>query len=262
MSRLYLGIDIGSLTVKGVLMDPVKGVIGHALLPTGHNSLESAKGVIAETLSVAGIKEGDVKIIATGYGRHFIPFAQEAVTEITCHGRGALYFFPQARTVIDIGGQDSKVIHVDPVTKRVLNFKMNDKCAAGTGRFLEVMAERLRLTLEEFISQAIKTKEALKISSVCTVFAETEVVSLVAQNKPLEMIARGLHLSVVERLYPMLRDVGLRKDVIMTGGGALNTALVTLLEEKTGEKLHVPRDPQFTGALGAALLGMEKDGAV
>ncbi|MFN3534160.1 MAG: acyl-CoA dehydratase activase, partial [Desulfatiglandales bacterium] len=160
------------------------------------------------------------------------------------------------RTLLDIGGQDSKAIGVDPWSRRVTNFRMNDKCAAGTGRFLEVMAERLGLDMERMIQLALDAKEALEISSVCTVFAETEVVSMVAQGKPIGEILRGLHMAVINRVYPMLRDVGIKPDVVMTGGVAKNKAIVRLLEDRLKLKVFVPPDPQLTGALGAALIAM------
>lgn len=258
MKKYFAGIDIGSLTTKVVLIDEKTELVSSCVVYTGYDGLSAAKEALEETLKKAAISRDQIQqAISTGYGRHLVTFANKAVTEITCHAHGALYFFPNARTVLDIGGQDSKAIGLDPVARRVINFRMNDKCAAGTGRFLEVMAQRLRIGMDRMVELALKAKKALEISSVCTVFAETEVVSMVAQNKPVEEILKGLHQAVVNRVYPMLRDVGIKEEFVMTGGVAKNRAILKALEEKVGIPPKVPPDPQITGALGAALLALE-----
>lgn len=255
MTKLFLGIDIGSLTTKAVLIDHKEEILSSCVVYTGYNGIEAAQEALRRAMEAAGCQRDQIQdIVATGYGRHIVDFARKAVTEITCHAVGAIKYFPFVRTVLDIGGQDSKAIGIDPESKRVLNFRMNDKCAAGTGRFLEVMAERLRLDMDQMIELALSAKKGLEISSVCTVFAETEVVSMVAQGKPIAEILRGLHQAVVNRVYPMLKDVGIKADVVMTGGVAKNKAILKLLEEKLGMPVHVPPDPQITGALGAALI--------
>lgn len=258
MKKFYAGIDIGSLTTKVVLIDEERELVSSHVVYTGYDGLRAAKEALGEAQKKASISKDQIyRCISTGYGRHLVTFANKAVTEITCHAQGALYFFPNARSVLDIGGQDSKAIGLDPLTKRVINFRMNDKCAAGTGRFLEVMAERLRIGMDKMVELALQAKKGLEISSVCTVFAETEVVSMVAQNKPIQEILRGLHQAVVNRVYPMLKDVGIKEDFVMTGGVAKNKAILTILEEKIGIPPNVPPDPQITGALGAALLAMD-----
>lgn len=255
MTKLYAGIDIGSLTTKAVIVDQNEEVLSSHVVFTGYKGVEAAQEALDLAIKRAGYQREQIQgIVATGYGRHILNFAQKAITEITCHAIGAMRYFPYVRTVLDIGGQDSKAIGIDPELKRVINFRMNDKCAAGTGRFLEVMAERLRLDINQMIELALEATRAFEISNVCTVFAETEVVSMVAQGKPIAEILRGLHQAVINRVYPMLKDVGIKTDVVMTGGVAKNKAIVKLLEEKIKVPVHVPPDPQITGALGAALI--------
>jgi (R)-2-hydroxyacyl-CoA dehydratese activating ATPase len=175
------------------------------------------------------------------------------VTEISCHAVGAYHLYPDTGTVIDIGGQDSKVIRVGE-GGRVLDFAMNDKCAAGTGRFLEVMAAKLRVSLDELAELSLRSRGEVQISSVCTVFAESEVVSLVARNHPREEIIRGLHRAVVNRVWSMVAGLGVSGEVTMSGGVAKNRGVVALLEERLGRSIHVYEEPQIVGALGAALL--------
>ncbi|HHX86733.1 MAG TPA: 2-hydroxyglutaryl-CoA dehydratase, partial [Firmicutes bacterium] len=185
-----------------------------------------------------------------------VPFANKQVTEITCHGKGAHFLFPAARTVIDIGGQDSKVIRLSDLGS-VVDFAMNEKCAAGTGRFLEVMAQALEVKLEDMAQIARKALRSVSISSMCTVFAESEVVSLIAEGTPREEIIRGLHQAVADRTSGLVHRVGLEKQVVMTGGVAKNAGAVHCLEEKLKVKIVVPEEPQITGALGAALVACD-----
>jgi predicted CoA-substrate-specific enzyme activase len=175
------------------------------------------------------------------------------ITEITCHARGAFFVHPKTRTVIDIGGQDSKVIRLDREGRNV-DFQMNDKCAAGTGRFLEVMAHALEVKVEDLGKLSLSAPRTIKISSMCTVFAESEVVSLIAENQPKEVIVRGLHDSIADRIIGMVNRVGCEEDVTLTGGVAKNEGVVHSLEEKLGIRLFLPPEPQVIGALGAALL--------
>lgn len=250
------GIDIGSITTKAVVL--VDGVWrGASLLATGANNRASAEEALARALAEAGVRREEVAaIVATGYGRINIPFAHRQVTEITCHGRGAQALLPATRTVVDVGGQDSKVIRVDG-RGRVVDFVMNDKCAAGTGRFLEVMARALETDLASLAALARQAKASVPISSTCTVFAESEVVSYIAQGRPKEEIIRGLHEAVVDRLEGMLGRIGVEPAVTMTGGVALNEAIVACLSRRLGLDVHTPPHPQLTGAFGAALIACE-----
>ncbi|MEW6274671.1 MAG: acyl-CoA dehydratase activase [Bacillota bacterium] len=251
------GIDVGSTTTKAVVL--VDGEWrGEALLLTGTNNRASAEEALAKALARAGVPgEKVARIVATGYGRANIPFAHKQVTEISCHGRGAHASLPQVRTVIDVGGQDSKVIRLDE-HGRVVDFVMNDKCAAGTGRFLEVMARALETDLREMVTLARKARAAVSISSTCTVFAESEVISHLAQGRPRDEIIRGLFEAVVDRLEGMARRVGIAPEVAMTGGVALNGAIVEILSRHLGQAVHVPGKPQLMGAYGAALIAAEK----
>jgi predicted CoA-substrate-specific enzyme activase len=250
------GIDIGSLSAEAVIL--AGGVVcGYSIIPTGAESRRSAEAAFLAALDAAGVSRDAVTfIVATGYGRINVPFADKQVTEITCHGRGAVYLIPQTRTVIDIGGQDSKVIRVDS-RGTVEDFAMNDKCAAGTGRFLEVMARALETDLEGFSALAGAARKAAPISSMCTVFAESEVVSLIGQGRPREEIALGLCEAVAERTAALVHRVGLTEAVTMTGGVAKIGSVVAAISRKLGVPVKVPPEPQVVGALGAALVAEE-----
>jgi (R)-2-hydroxyacyl-CoA dehydratese activating ATPase len=250
------GIDIGSLTAEVVIMEQDK-IISYVIRPTGFNSKQAAEQAISAALVSAGLSMADLNcIVATGYGRISIDFADKRVTEITCHGRGAHFWDKTIRTVIDIGGQDSKIIRLSN-EGRVTDFAMNDKCSAGTGRFLEVMAQALEVEIDQLSSLSDQAKNIVSISSMCTVFAESEVVSLLAQGLPREDIARGLHQSIADRTAGLVRRVGLEEKVMMTGGVARNKAVVRALNEKLNTQIVVPAEPQIAGALGAALLASE-----
>ncbi len=252
--EFFAGVDVGSLTTKAVILGSGDRVLGWSMLETGANSTTAAEAAMAGALERAGLVPGDLtRVVSTGYGRGSVPFAHRAVTEITCHARGAGFLFPGAGTVVDVGGQDSKVISLGTGGK-VLDFSMNDKCAAGTGRFLEVMAAKLQVGLDRMGPLSLEARGEASISSVCTVFAETEVVSLVARNHPTEEIVRGIHRSIVTRIAAMLRGIGVREQVVMTGGVARNSGVVALLEEQIEKRVLVPQDPQSAGALGAALI--------
>jgi len=254
MMTYYIGVDVGSLSTDVVVIDEAANVLGSAITLTGANSTQAAETALAEAAQKAGIKTDQADyVVSTGYGRSAVPFAQKAVTEITCHAIGAKHLFPQCRTIIDIGGQDSKVILVGSNAK-VLNFTMNDKCAAGTGRFLEVMAAKLEITLEDLGRLSLAAEGETAISSVCTVFAESEIVSLVARNHSLPEIIKGLHRSVVNRIMSMVRSVGLTGPYTMAGGVAKNQGVVVLFTESLGETPAVADEPQLVGALGAALI--------
>jgi predicted CoA-substrate-specific enzyme activase len=253
MNDLFVGIDVGSLSTEAVIVDSKALLVASSIIETGANSTEAAEKALDEALQEAAVEGDRIKaIVATGYGRVSVPFAHKRVTEISCHALGAFALYPETGTVIDIGGQDSKVIRVGPGGK-VLDFTMNDKCAAGTGRFLEVMATKLRVPLDEMGPLSLAGTGEARISSVCTVFAESEVVSLVAQNHPKGEILRGIHRAIVNRVWSMVRAVGIHGEVTMSGGVAKNSGVVAFMEEKLGGPIHVYEEPQIVGALGAAL---------
>jgi len=250
------GIDVGSLSTEVVILHEGK-IAAAVMLPTGANSKTAASRAMEQALTQSGFSLDDLdSVVATGYGRVSVPFAHAKVTEITCHGRGAYFLDPDVRTVIDIGGQDSKVICLNKQGK-VVDFLMNDKCAAGTGRFLEVMCQALEVGLADFSRLALSTMETVPISSMCTVFAESEVISLIAEGYPREQIIRGITLSIVERTEAMAGRIGVVEKVMMTGGVAKNRGVVEALQNALGVRIALPEDPQLVGALGAALLAQD-----
>jgi predicted CoA-substrate-specific enzyme activase len=256
----FAGIDVGSLSTDVVILDAGGEVSGYSIVDTGANSTEASEEALKKALAAASIDRGHlVRIVATGYGRVSVPLAEKKVTEISCHALGAHHLFPDTGTVIDIGGQDSKVSRVGEDGK-VLDFTMNDKCAAGTGRFLEVMANKLQVPLDEMGELSLNAGGEVRISSVCTVFAESEVVSLVARNHPKEEILRGLHRAIVSRVWSMVKAIGVNSAVTMTGGVAKNSGVVALMEERLGKPIHIHSEPQIIGALGAALLAKKAFG--
>jgi len=252
------GIDSGSLSTEAVILDPDGAIISWEIGLTGANAIESSRQVYLRALERAGLREDDVRyIVSTGYGRVSIPFASESVTEISCHAKGAFSLFPGTRTVIDIGGQDSKVIVLDGQGK-VANFVMNDKCAAGTGKFLEVTAKALGLKLDDLGEISSKSESKARISSMCTVFAESEVVSLIAEGVKIEDIVAGLHDSIAKRVFSLLKRAGGRPPFVITGGVAKNPGVVGALSQLLGADISVPEEPQIVGALGAAILALER----
>lgn len=254
----FLGIDIGSLSTDGVVVDEHRNILTQSVVDTGHDGVTASKRVLDILCKSLDIKVDDFSyIVSTGYGRQRAPYSNEDVTEITCHAKGAFFLFPGTRIVIDIGGQDSKVIKINELG-RVIDFVMNDKCAAGTGRFLENMARALNLDIETFGRIGFEAEEAAQVSSMCTVFAESEIVSLVHQGVDRPRIIRGLHNSIAGRIAGMVERVGLEPEVTMTGGVAKNPGMVRALEEKLKVKINIPEEPQTTGALGAALIALEK----
>jgi (R)-2-hydroxyacyl-CoA dehydratese activating ATPase len=256
---IVAGIDIGSITTEALLFDKEKGILGYTILQTGANSRKTAEMAIDKALADPGKQREDVAYtIATGCGRKRADFAKEAVTEITCIAKGVSYLFPEARTVIDIGGQDTKVIRVDE-KGRVREFEMNDKCAAGTGRFIEVMANALKVDLDKIGEISLSHKKDLTISSICTVFAESEVISLVSEGEELEDILYGIHRAIADRTMGLINRLGsIEKEVVMAGGVAKNIGVVRALEKVTGFPVKIAVEPQIVGALGAALLALEK----
>jgi predicted CoA-substrate-specific enzyme activase len=250
---IVAGMDIGSITAETVILQDNQ-MLSSSIVPTGANSRTAAERSLAAALKQASLRQEDLAaIVTTGYGRASFPSATKMITEITCHARGAFFVYPETRTVIDIGGQDSKVIRLDKQGRNV-DFQMNDKCAAGTGRFLEVMARALEVKLEDLGRLSRSAQRTIKISSMCTVFAESEVVSLIADNQPQEVIIRGLHDAIADRILGMIRRVGVEEKVTLTGGVAKNEGVVQALEERLEVRVFVPPEPQIIGALGAALL--------
>lgn len=257
--KMYvMGIDSGSTSTNAVIMDKDRKIVASAVVRTGAKSGESAGRILEEVLSEAGLKREDISwIVSTGYGRVSIPFADENVTEISCHGRGAHYFNPAVRTILDIGGQDSKAIRLNEKGE-VADFVMNDKCAAGTGRFLEMIARSLEVDVDELGPIALQSKEDIEITSMCSVFAESEVISLIANNREKADIANGICRAVANKSYSLLKRVGLEKEFMMTGGVAKNAGVVRAVEEKLGTKLYICPEPEIVGAAGAALYALDK----
>ena len=254
---LVAGIDVGSRTTVGLLLRDEE-VLSYNIAFTGADNVGIARGVMEAVLNKTGLAWGDVDyIVATGYGRLIVPFAQGNVSEISCHARGANNYFLSARTVLDMGGQDCKAMRIDD-RGNVIRFAMNDKCAAGTGRFLEVMAETLKLPLEEIGGLSLKSENGAKIASQCTVFAKYEVASLMRKGVPKEEILAGLHEAISERVFGLLQKVGVERDFVITGGIARNTGVVRRLEEKVQMQALIPDEPQIVGALGAALIAADK----
>ena len=253
----FAGIDSGSATTDVVILDQDKNIVAKVILPTGAGASNGAQRALEQALQQAGLTEKDLTAtVTTGYGRGVIQTGDKSVTEITCHAKGAHFLNPAIRSVIDIGGQDSKAIKVEP-DGSVSNFVMNDKCAAGTGRFLEMMARTLEISLEDISTIGLKWKEEITISSMCTVFADSEVVSLVAQNKALPDIVHGLNQSVATRAAALFRRIGGAHPCMMTGGVSRNKGVVGAIEEKIGQPLYIHPDAQLCGALGAALFALE-----
>lgn len=254
---VYIGVDIGSLTTKVVMVTKEGQQVGRATARTGYSGKDVAMRLIEQLLREQSLSNQDVgATVATGYGRVTFP-ADREVSEITCQAKGIAHLFPAAATVIDIGGQDSKVIQVLPGGK-VLDFAMNDKCAAGTGRFLEVMAEALEVPLEEVGPLAVTAGKVCTVSSFCTVFAESEVISHVSNGIPKEEILAGICDAVASRVANMTQRTGLELPVVFTGGVARNQGVVAALSRRLGSELMIPPEPQITAALGAALFAAEQ----
>lgn len=249
-----IGVDIGSVSTKGVLISG--GVRHQTMFPTGWSPRDASDAVIAQLLRSSGIERpGVARIFGTGYGRVAFERADKTITEIKCHARGIAELLPEVRTIIDIGGQDSKVIRIGE-QGRVLDFAMNDKCAAGTGRFLQVMATALGLDVSE-LGAAEDPEQTLPISSMCTVFAESEIIGLMAKGNPKSGIIAGLHQSVGKRVAAMAKRLGLQEPIAFTGGVAMNPGVKRALQEELGTAVMVSEACQYTGALGAALLALE-----
>jgi predicted CoA-substrate-specific enzyme activase len=261
----FLGVDIGSTTTKLVLVEDDE-IIGSKVVPTGVNCEETATRILSDILSENGRERKEIlRVMATGYGRRLISFADDVISEITANVKGTLHACRHldgaVRTIINIGGQDSKVISLDPhgVTR---NFSMNDKCAAGTGRFLETVTRILEINVSDLGPLSLTAKVPLKINSTCAVFAESEIISLIARKKEPSEIIAGAHFSIARRMARMARRIGIEDNLVFDGGPALNIGLVKCLEDELAAEVHISKTPQITVGLGAAILakeGWEKD---
>jgi len=253
-THIFAGVDVGSLATKSVVVADGH-IVGQSLIPTGTNSERNGLAALEKALENANLTKDDLKYtVATGYGRISATYASKTVTEITCHAKGAYFLHPTTRTIIDIGGQDCKAIKLDN-NGNVADFAMNDKCAAGTGRFLEVISNVLKVRLEDLGPLSLKAEKIVPISSTCAVFAESETVSLLARGETTENIIKGIHYAISNRIAGMASRIGVESDVLFSGGVAKNIGMRSALGEVLNVKINVPEfDPQLVGALGAALI--------
>jgi predicted CoA-substrate-specific enzyme activase len=252
------GVDVGSTQTKAVILDEARRIVGRSLIPTGANVVTAAQTAHDAALEQAGVLASDVGyVIGTGYGRYKVEFGDAQVTEICCHARGAAEMFPATRTVLDMGGQDTKAIRIAPGGD-VLDFCMNDKCAAGTGRFLQSAAAALEIPLGELGQYARAGQRPVEITTTCTVFAESEVLSWLARGKKIEDILAGVHRSIAARSIALLRRVGIEEQITFTGGVTRNPAMVEVLSKLLETQLNVSEESHYMGALGAALFALER----
>lgn len=252
----FAGVDIGSTMTKVVIIDKNNALCSAVKGPTGPEHRRLANEVMREALEQAELLLDDMSfIVATGYGRFNVPFADRQITELSCHARGISSLFPSVRTAIDIGGQDVKCMRI--ANGRLMDFVMNDKCAAGTGRFLEVTATTLGIKLEEMGEISLKATKSVQMSNLCTIFAQQEVVTLLSRGEKLANIVAGLHSALASRVAALAQRLGVVPDLVLTGGGAKNTGMVGAMKEALGCEVLVPEEPLLTGALGAAILACE-----
>lgn len=257
MKTHVMGIDFGSTTAKAVIIDLDGAIVAARVSHMGAVSDQAVKEAVAGALAEAGLTQEDMgRTVSTGYGRRMLDIADKNFTEITCHARGAVAMVPEARLVIDIGGQDSKAISVD-ASGLVVQFAMNDRCAAGSGKFLEVLARAMEIPLEEMGDLAMEATQELKISSICATFAETEVISLRAEGNSKPDVLGAVHAAIANRTIGLVSRIGKIGPVVMTGGVARNRAAVHHIEKMLGLPIILPARPQVAGALGAALIGLD-----
>jgi predicted CoA-substrate-specific enzyme activase len=250
-------VDVGSTQTKAVIVDEGRRIVARSLTMTGANVIRAAEVSFREALAAADLREEEVEyVVGTGYGRYKVTFGNTQVTEISCHGRGAVHMFPATRTVVDMGGQDTKAIRVSAVGE-IVDFCMNDKCAAGTGRFLGAASSALDIPLDELGPTALRGERPVKISTTCTVFAESEVLSWLGKGKKIEDILFGVHQSIAGRSTGLLRRVGIEEEVTFTGGVARNVAMIDALSRSLGLPVNVSEDSHYMGALGAALFALD-----
>jgi len=257
--NVFVGVDVGSTTGKALLLDEQDRILAQEIMDVTTRPEVTARRCVDSVLARAGLREADMAfMVGTGYGRVKIPFASENISEITCHAAGAKWLCPPVKTVVDIGGQDCKVIGVRDDGK-VREFVMNDKCAAGTGRFLEAMARVLKEDLSRFSELSRKAGSPVLISAQCSVFAESEVITQLNEGTAIENIIAGIHVAIASRLISLLKRVGIQEDLTVSGGCAKNQGLIDILQERTGVRVVPLReDPQIVGALGAAVLARDK----
>ena len=253
---LTLGIDIGSTSSKAVLLQNGTDILSKCMIPLGTGTLGPMRAY-ESVFQAADVQPQDVaRSVVTGYGRMKFELADEQISELSCHGKGVHFLIPETRTIIDIGGQDVKALHID-AKGRLQNFVMNDKCAAGTGRFLDVMAKTLNIKIEDMGKIAASSTKAVSISSTCTVFAESEVISQLSEGETIPDITAGIHRSVAKRVAGMTLKIGCIPVISMSGGVALNTGIITAIQEELNIPISVHPDCQLAGAIGAALLAWE-----
>lgn len=254
---LAAGVDVGSTQTKCIVMDEGRNIVARALIETGANVTRAAERSFEQALASAGLERDRVLCVAgTGYGRFKVEFGDLQITEISCHAKGACSVFPGTRTVIDMGGQDAKGIKVRD--GEVLDFVMNDKCAAGTGRFLATAAEVLAVSLDDIGGLSLRAKQPVRLSTVCTVFVESDIMSYLAQGKKVPDILGGIHSAIAARTVALVRRVGIEDEITFTGGVSRNVGMVHALEEKLGMRLNVCEDSHFMGAIGAAAFALER----
>jgi predicted CoA-substrate-specific enzyme activase len=251
------GVDVGSTQTKAVVIDESRRIVGRALIATGANVIRAAETAFQQALEHGRLREEEIEyVVGTGYGRYKVTFGNTQVTEISCHGRGAVQMFPATRTVVDMGGQDTKAIRVS-ARGEIVDFCMNDKCAAGTGRFLGAASAALGIPLDELGPTALRGERPVKISTTCTVFAESEVLSWLGKGKKIQDILLGVHQSIAMRSAGLLRRVGVEEEVTFTGGVARNPAMVEALNRRLETHVNVSEESHYMGALGAALFGLD-----
>ena len=256
--RITAGIDVGSTYTKAVVLDSERRILGRQLEPTGFKLDEVAENVLAQALAAAGVDRSEVEyVVSTGFGRHQMASADTQVTDLTASARGAMFLFPGTRTVLDVGGQTMKASRLD-ATASVKSFRLNDKCAAGTGRFLGAASSALDIPLGDLGATALRGERPVKISTTCTVFAESEVLSWLGKGKKIEDVLLGVHQSIGARSVGLLRRVGVTDQVTFTGGVARNPAMIAALESRLDLKLNVSEESDFMGALGAALFALDR----
>lgn len=257
--RRYLGVDLGSTTAKAVVVDDAGEILSSAVVTMGAVSRAGMQRAVDQALAEAGLDESDLDgTVSTGYGRRLVSFAGRTYTEITCHARGTSEMVPGVRLVIDVGGQDSKAITVGS-DGLVRDFAMNDRCASGTGRFYEVLARAVDVSIDELGELALRGSDDLEVSSMCATFAETEIVSMLAEDKDVADIASSVHRAIAARTLALVAQVGRHTPVVLTGGVARNPAAVHFLSRALDAEVTVPAHPQITGAFGAALLARDAD---
>ena len=252
------GVDVGSTQTKAVIVDDSRRIVARSLIATGANVSRAGESAFVKACEAAGFpREGVGNVVGTGYGRYKVTFGDAQITEITCHARGAQSLFGKTRTVIDMGGQDTKAIKVGP-DGSVADFSMNDKCAAGTGRFLSAAADVTGVALDEIGPLALKAKTPVRLTSVCTVFVESDIMSYLAQRKTIEDILGGVHKAIATRTMSLVRRVGVEEEITFTGGVSRNIGMVRALEEVLGKPINVSDEGHYMGALGAALFALER----